>query len=281
MVMATKFSALKRTLLFQHQLLYKLYCMDIVIIGTGNTATVLGRKLRKAGHRIVQVYGRDNKEASELAYELGTESTNYWNVVNRNADLYILAVSDIAIEEIYQELRLTDKTIVHTAASVSKNILKDGSEHFGVFYPLQSLKKEVSHLPEIPIIIDASDEPTLQLLDGLAHTISDNVVEAGDEARAKLHLAAVVVNNFTNHLFTLIENYCKAEGIDFKLLLPLIKETTLRLNEVSPSTTQTGPAARGDGPTIEKHLALLHNHPQLYKVYQLFTKSIRQYSVGN
>jgi predicted short-subunit dehydrogenase-like oxidoreductase (DUF2520 family) len=250
--------------------------MDIVIIGTGNTATVLGKKLVSAGHRILQVYGRDNKEASSLAYELGTESTNYWNVVNRNADLYILAVSDIAIEEIFQELHLADKTIVHTAASVSKNILKEGSGHFGVFYPLQSLKKEVGHLPEMPIIIDASDKPTMEMLEGLGHSISDRVVEAGDEMRVKLHLAAVVVNNFTNHLFALTEAYCKEEGLDFNLLLPLIKETAARLSNTSPSSTQTGPAARNDQPTIEKHLVLLQKYPQLQNVYQLFTESIGQ-----
>src|SRR5215216_6142522 len=118
--------------------------MDIVIIGTGNTATVLGRKLKEAGHRVVQVYGRDSKAASKLAYDLGTESTNYWNVVNRDADIYIVAVSDIAIKEILAELRLPDKTIVHTAASVSKNILKNSATHFGVFYPLQSLIKETA-----------------------------------------------------------------------------------------------------------------------------------------
>lgn len=250
--------------------------MDIVIIGTGNTATVLGRKLRAAGHRIVQVYGRDNAEASELAYELDTESTNYWNVVNRNADLYILAVSDIAIEEVFKELQLSNKTVVHTAASVSMNILKNGAEHFGVFYPLQSLKKEIGHLPEIPIIIDASDKPTLAMLDVLAHTISDRVVEASDEMRIRLHLAAVVVNNFTNHLFALVEKYCKDEGLDFNLLLPLIKETTSRLHEISPSASQTGPAARGDKATIDKHLELLQNFPQLKNIYALFSESIMQ-----
>src|SRR6478672_5407545 len=98
--------------------------MKIVIIGTGNTATVLGRKLKAAGHKILQVFGRDTSAASKLAYELGTESTNYWNVVNRDADIYIIAVSDIAIADVLKELQLPDRTIVHTAASVSKNILR-------------------------------------------------------------------------------------------------------------------------------------------------------------
>ena len=250
--------------------------MNIVLIGTGNTATVLGRKLKKAGHRILQVFGRDSRAASELAYELDTESTNYWNVVNRSADIYILAVSDIAVEEVFQELQLSDKTVVHTAASVPLNVLEGKTEHYGVFYPLQSLKKEIGHLPEIPIIIDASDKKTLHLLDVLAHTISDRVVVASDETRVKLHLSAVMVNNFTNHLYALIEKYCKEEGLDFYLLLPLIKETSLRLEDASPSKTQTGPAVRNDAVTIEKHLALLERYPQLKKIYELFTESILQ-----
>jgi predicted short-subunit dehydrogenase-like oxidoreductase (DUF2520 family) len=248
--------------------------MEIVIIGTGNTATVLGRKLKAAGHRIVQVFGRDSSAASKLAYELGTESTNYWNVVNRDADLYILAVSDIAIEEVLKELQLPDKTIVHTAASVSKDILKNAAHHFGVFYPLQSLKKEVGYLPEIPIVIDASDDATLKELEVLGHTISERVVEAGDGQRLKLHLAAVIVNNFVNHLYALAEEYCKKEGIDFYLLLPLIEETAGRLKEIPPSQSQTGPALRNDRNTIEKHLQLLDNYPQLRKIYELLTESI-------
>jgi predicted short-subunit dehydrogenase-like oxidoreductase (DUF2520 family) len=248
--------------------------MNIVIIGTGNTATVLGRKLKAAGHNIVQVFGRDTSAASRLAYELNTESTNYWNVVNRDADLYILAVSDIAIREILEELQLPGKTIVHTAASVSKNILKDTTHHFGVFYPLQSLKKEMSHLPDIPIIIDAGDESTLKELEFLAHSISDQVVEAGDEERMKLHLGAVIVNNFVNHLYALAEAYCNNEGLDFTLLHPLIKETADRIYHVSPSQTQTGPALRNDRETIEKHIELLKKYPHLKKIYETFTESI-------
>lgn len=248
--------------------------MNIVIIGTGNTATVLGRKLKAAGHEIVQVFGRDTKAASDLAYELDTESTNYWNIVNRSADIYILAVSDIAIEEVLQELQLQGKTIVHTAASVSKNVLQSATRHFGVFYPLQSLKKDIGYIPDIPIVIDASDEPTLKELDVLAHSISEKVIEANDEQRLKLHLAAVFCNNFVNHLYVLTEQFCKKEGIDFFMLIPLIKETAARLESISPALSQTGPAIRNDLNTIEKHREVLNQYPQLKKIYDQFTESI-------
>jgi predicted short-subunit dehydrogenase-like oxidoreductase (DUF2520 family) len=248
--------------------------MDIVIIGTGNTATILGRKLVQARHRILQVYGRDSMAASELAYILDTESTNYWSMVNRTADLYIVAVSDIAIEEVIKELELPEKTMVHTAAAVSMDVLKKGSSHHGVFYPLQSLKKEDGHLPEIPIIIDASDEKTLEELSRLAGSISEHVIRAGDDQRLKIHLAAVFVNNFVNHLYVLAEDFCRKEGIDFSLLHPLIQETALRVKNFPPSKAQTGPATRGDAATMEKHRSLLVKHPELERFYELFSASI-------
>lgn len=250
--------------------------MDIVIIGTGNTASVLGKKLFNAGHRIVQVYGRDSNAASKLAYEVGTESTNYYNVITRSADLYLVAVSDSAVAEVADELQLTGQLVVHTAASVPLQVLEGRASHYGVFYPLQSLKQEVEQLPDIPIIIDASDKWTLDMLDVLAHTISSRVYAAGDQMRLKLHLAAVMVNNFTNHLFALVENYCKQEDLDFTLLLPLIQETAVRLNDLPAAKTQTGPAVRNDAVTINKHLDLLQKYPQLKKLYGLFTESIRQ-----
>ena len=248
--------------------------MEIVIIGTGNTATVLGRKFKAAKHNVVQIFGRDAAAASALAQVLGAESTSNLNALYRDADIYLVAVSDKAIEEIAKVLPMTGKTVVHTAASVSKEVLKDAA-HYGVFYPLQSLRKETTHLPDIPVIIDASDKETLSLLKNLAHSISDKVSEGSDEMRAKLHLAAVFTNNFVNHLYVLAEKYCTKEGIDYQFLLPLIRETAERMDILSPAQVQTGPAVRGDDATINRHLELLKSYPELKAFYGLFTESMR------
>jgi predicted short-subunit dehydrogenase-like oxidoreductase (DUF2520 family) len=250
--------------------------MDIVIIGTGNAATVLGHKLKAVGHAIVQIFGRNASAASELAYELDTESTAYWSVVNRHADIYIVAVSDIAIAEIIRELQLPDKTVVHTAAAVSKHILQPASSNYGVLYPLQSLKKSAAVLPDIPIIIDASDDQTLNQITVLASSISERVVKGSDEERLKLHLAAVFCNNFVNHIYVLMQQYCRDENLDFNLLKPLILETVTRIETTAPENAQTGPAIRHDTTTITKHLELLQQHPQLKAFYNLFTQSIGQ-----
>jgi predicted short-subunit dehydrogenase-like oxidoreductase (DUF2520 family) len=73
-----------------------------------------------------------------------------------------------------------------------------------------------------------------------------------------------------------MEEFCKKEGLDFKLLVPLIQETAQRLDTMSPAQAQTGPAIRNDTATIEKHLALLNNNPSLKMLYQALTQSIQQ-----
>ncbi|MBC7873935.1 MAG: DUF2520 domain-containing protein, partial [Ferruginibacter sp.] len=219
--------------------------MDIVIIGSGNVAAVLGRKFKSAGHTILQIYSRNASAATELAYEWDTESTNYKILINKTADLYLIAVADDAIKDVVDQLKLPGKVVAHTAAAVPKEILKNVSDHYGVFYPLQSLRKEMTSLPDIPVFFDGSDDLSSRTLSNLAHSIAkDNVVQAGDDERLKLHVAAVVVSNFVNHLYTLAADYCRKEGLDFKQLLPLIEETASGLHKISPRDAQTGPAIR-------------------------------------
>jgi len=251
--------------------------MNIVLMGSGNVAAVLGRKFKIAGHSILQVVSRNTSTASKLAYEWGTESTSYLSLINKNADVYIIAISDDAIADFVKDLKLPGKIVAHTAASVSKEVLRNVSSHYGVFYPLQSLRKDMTALPDIPVFFDGNDETTKGKLELLARSISsEQVGTASDEQRLKLHVAAVLVGNFTNHMYALAEEYCRKEGLDFKQLLPLIEETALRAKNISPRQAQTGPAIRHDKETLQKHLELLKDHPQLKNIYILLTESIQQ-----
>ncbi len=251
--------------------------MKIVILGSGNAAAVLGRKFKAAGHEIVQIYSRNAAAASELAYEWDTESTNYKSMIQKNADVYLFAVNDNAITEVADNLHLPGKVVAHTAASVPASILEHVSDHYGVFYPLQSLRKEVINLPDVPVFFDGHDDTAKRVLSQLAQSISpSSTAVAGDEDRLKLHVAAVVVSNFVNHMYALAEEYCRKEGLAFKQLLPLIHETAERIKTVSPKTVQTGPALRQDKETIKKHLELLNDHPNLKNIYISLTESIQQ-----
>jgi predicted short-subunit dehydrogenase-like oxidoreductase (DUF2520 family) len=135
----------------------------------------------------------------------------------------------------------------------------------------------LNYSPVIPFLIDGNNNVTREIIFRLASSISKSVAIAGDEARLKYHLSAVIVSNFTNHLFALAKEYCDKNKIDFNLFLPLIEETVNRLHYHEPSETQTGPATRGDDSTIQKHLQLLNDFPQLKNIYEVMSESIKDF----
>jgi len=248
--------------------------MEMVIIGSGNVATVLGHRFREAGHRIRQVYSREADHAARLGEELGCDAVSRWEALSRDADVYLVALSDDAVRGLGEHVSLPGKLVLHTAGAVSRKVLLDVSVNSGVLYPLQSLRRELRPYPEIPILIDANLEEDRERIASLARSISGQAMEADDEQRLKLHLAAVLVNNFTNHLYTLAAGYCQAEGVDFSMLLPLIRTTAERLSVSAPAEAQTGPAKRGDLATIQRHVELIDNYKDIKEVYVLMTHQI-------
>lgn len=249
--------------------------MRIVIIGTGNVASVLGRKFLAAEHEVIQVCGRNALYTAELADALSATYTTNFKQPDQTGDLYVLAVSDGAIAGIAADLRLDKKLVVHTAGSVSKEVLSTISKNYGVLYPVQSLRREIHILPDIPFLVDGNTEDDLALITDFACSLSNQVQQAGDEQRLKLHVAAVMVSNFTNHLYALAQDYCLQEKVDFNMLLPLITAMADRLFEYAPADVQTGPAIRNDEATIQKHLEILQQHDSLKVLYSMFTKSIQ------
>jgi predicted short-subunit dehydrogenase-like oxidoreductase (DUF2520 family) len=164
--------------------------------------------------------------------------------------------------------------VVHTAGAVSMNILQKLSENYGVLYPLQSVSKSNSTIPQIPFIIEGNNEHMRSFLRYFAATLSNMVDELDEERRLRLHAAAVIVNNFTNYLYNVAKDFCDKEKIDFDLLKPLITETAERIKDNSPADVQTGPAIRKDIVTLDKHLRLLSAYPKLRTMYMRMTDGI-------
>jgi predicted short-subunit dehydrogenase-like oxidoreductase (DUF2520 family) len=255
----------------------------IVIIGSGNVATILAKKIQKSqDYSVVEIVARNPITGKNLAENIGTSLCTQLESINRNADIYIISVQDQALPQIAIQLEKfipKDKTIVHTTGSVSIEILKSLSSNIGVIYPLQSIKSSSDLNIEIPLFIDANNEHTKVKLSNLAKEISTKVDFANDEKRLKLHIAAVIVSNFSNYLFALGEDFCKKENIGFEYLLPLIDETVHRMQNASPSNMQTGPAIRKDQNTIALHKEILQkeNQSEILEVYSYLTEKIQQH----
>lgn len=251
--------------------------MNVVLIGSGNVAWNLGRLVKQPGHDIVQIMARNGKTGTELAYELDTESASYWSILKRDADIYIICVNDDALPEVARELgelKLKKGLVLHTSGTVPVDVLRGSSSKYGVLYPLQSLRYGAKDLPEIPFLVEGKDEDTTVAIKSFAHTLTANIKAVSTEQRQKMHLAAVLVNNFANFLFIQAEEWCIKNNLDFRQLIPLIRETGLRMDAGNPKGLQTGPAIRNDVTTIDLHRKLLADDPELLGLYDRFTKGI-------
>lgn len=246
----------------------------VVMAGTGNASTVLGRLVLRSGHSIVRVCGRDPVKAGRLAEEWGSEASTSFDLTEVDADLCIVAVSDRALKDCGRWLRVGGALTVHTAGSVEMGVLRSSAQRHGVLYPLQSLNANASAPTQIPFLVDGCTEEVCSFVSGFARSLSPLVSLADDRARADTHLAAVMSSNFINHLLALTEDLCRSRGVSFSTLRPLLNETLERAFRDSPSEVQTGPAARNDLETVGEHLRKLEDMPAIRETYLALTKSI-------
>lgn len=249
--------------------------MKISIIGSGNVATHLVKAFVASGHEIVQVCSRNLQHAEELAAQAGAQAVNRINQLNDTAGLYIISVSDDAISQTASEFPFQDKLLVHTSGTTDAEVLKSRSESYGVFYPLQTFSKQKDvDFDTVPLLVEGNTDGVTKTLLKLGGDISGRVLHVDSEGRQRIHLAAVFACNFSNHFYALAEDILNRGGLEFDLIRPLILETALKVQSFSPSAVQTGPAARRDYATINKHLKTLEDTPGLQALYEKVTESI-------
>ena len=233
--------------------------MKIAMIGRGRVATHMSKALLKAGNGVVSVNSRTLEELPQ------------------DADVYIIAVKDSALQDVIRQLTNLLKTkndaplIVHTAGSMPLSVFEGYAENGGVFYPMQtfSMEREVD-FREIPLFIEGKDKRIREL----AESISEHVYELSSDDRKYLHLAAVFACNFTNHCYTLAAEVLEKKGLPFDVMLPLVDETARKVHELHPHEAQTGPAVRGDENVMNAQAALLDGRNK--EIYELLSKSIQE-----
>lgn len=250
---------------------------SVVFIGAGNVATSLSRAL-KGRRNIIQVYSHTRVHAKALGEKLNCSYTTNLQKIVSDADQYIIAVKDDALKMVCKELRLPGKLVIHTSGSTEIGVLRNISNKNGVIWPMYSFSGKANLSSGTPFFIEASDNITKKELTALVKDLEGKPYYIDSEKRLMLHMAAVFVNNFPNHLFTIAEAICNEVKTPFSLFFPLAQETINNLEKQSPVLSQTGPASRNDRLTIKKHLALLSgdkNMKATYKeIYKVLTHSI-------
>ena len=247
---------------------------SITIIGSGNVATHLAKKLFHQGFTVNEVYSKSIENATILASSVKAKPCNNLEQISATSDIYIICIKDDYIREVVKNFPFKNKLVVHTSGSVSIDDLNE-FDNFGIFYPLQTCSKEKEvNMFLVPFCIEANNKNKEQLLIELGEKISKNVYLINSEQRKKVHLAAVFACNFTNYMYQIANNITRNNDIDFDILKPLILETAKKIQKNTPISMQTGPAKRKDEAVIKKHMELLSETPEYQEIYQLITENI-------
>ncbi len=249
--------------------------LKILLAGAGNMAWHLGPALQQAGYQVVQVYNRTLESAEKLGTMMGIPYTNSIAELSQDADMVLLSVSDEAIAPILENIQGQYTYMVHSSGSIPAAVFEGKAEHYGVFYPLMTFTVyRPLDFSSIPMYLESSSPGIQKVIEGMATSLSDRVYHIPFEKRKKLHLAAVIATNFSNHMYHLAGEYLAGEGLDFEMLKPVIRETAAKVMEMDPASAQTGPASRNDSAVVRVHIDLLKDHPELQKIYTFVSDSI-------
>jgi len=250
----------------------------ITLVGAGNVAHWIVQRLQDSSRfPITQVYSRNISHARKLADALSSEAVDDLAALNPDNRIFLFAVSDDAYPVVLPQLPFVLPLALMTSGTVSCRCLQNHAAAYGVVYPLQTFTKsqDMGKL-DAPMCIESDFLGEWKpLVWELARELSPHCHEVSEAQRARLHLAAVFACNFSNAMFTIAHKLLEEKGLPFEMLLPILHQTVDKLESLTPSEAQTGPAARRDTSVMQAHLDSLEND-SLREIYCLMSDLIIQ-----
>ena len=248
--------------------------MRVVVIGSGNVAESLAQAIAEAESlELVQVFARNEERGRKVA---GLAQTEWSGSDLAEADLYLISVSDNAVAEVAKSLPIPEGAVVaHTAGCCTLDSLAPHT-HRAVFYPFQtfSVGRKVDFAKGY-IFLEGATDHALQVVEEVAHTLTENVLPADTARRAVIHLSGVFACNFANAMYANAAEVLAKEGLPFDIVAPVIEETAKKVVESKdPALSQTGPARRGDSQTLERHRKMLADEPRKSDIYDKISEDI-------
>lgn len=239
-------------------------------VGAGTTGTALAVRLSQKGWPVVGVASRTLTSAQRLSHLV--PNCQVYHTAQELADVaemvFLTTPDDVIAEVCSQVCWHEGQSVLHCSGAHSVDILEPARRlgaSVGSFHPLQTfadVKQALANLPGSTFALEAQ-EPLLETLKELTQLLSGNwvVLKPGD--KVLYHVAAVFACNYLVTLVKAALDLWQDFGVSPKeatrALLPLIRGTINNIENIGLPDCLTGPVARGDVRTIERHLMALES----------------------
>jgi len=267
--------------------------MKVGFVGAGKVGRALGRDFYQKGMTISGYFSLDLSHAQFAATETASKAYTKINALMRESDIIFLTVNDDAIQPVVRTLMtvseacFNEKIIAHTSGVHASDILKPLDKLGAALYAVHPLQAFASVAQALTLLggtvfsvegtglSSTNGEPTAlneageRMLNFMAKTAYDFFVMKSED-KARYHAAAVISSNYLvatiDFALSQFEKIGCSKAFAMKALFPLIQGTIDNIDRFGTVDALTGPIARGDVHTIEKHLDCLNTEEQsLYR----------------
>ena len=264
--------------------------VDIAFIGAGKVGCSLARYLAcDGGVRLAGFFSRSAEHAREAAAFAGGVAFDSLGAAVAAADVVFVTTPDAAIAGVGRELAragggsLAGKIVAHCSGATPSSAL-DACRGVGAcvasLHPLYAVSSRFDSWRELASCTFAveGDECACDLLGSIVRELGAAVVKIDGTQKARYHAAAVMASNLVVGLYDMAVSELVTCGFDHagaeRALAPLFLGNARHVAEDGPANALTGPAARGDEATIERHLSCLGGDTRA--VYELLTQRCRE-----
>ncbi len=254
----------------------------VAILGPGKVGTAVGHLLRSAGYEIVALASRSAETCNRALPYTGGRIFSTFAEAALQARTILITVSDDAIRDVCQAIApkgLKEKKVIHMSGAGGLDLLEPArlaGASVGCIHPIQTFAGVDSAIETLPgTTFGITADPAIR--DWAVRLVKDLggrpfFVSPAD--KPLYHAAACMASNYLVALMNMVEDIYGALGLgrdeSFQAFWPLVRGTIRNIEDQGTLRSLTGPVARGDAGTIEKHLeAFRERLPALLDAYCL------------
>jgi predicted short-subunit dehydrogenase-like oxidoreductase (DUF2520 family) len=260
----------------------KKYFNNFVIIGLGMVGTAIGYLLKKAGYEIVAIADKSAAALQRAQSYTGGKAYRKPQEILREADCILITTPDDIILSVCKDIALSPlikgKYIFHMSGAGGLDLLepaKKAGAAVASIHPLQSfssIDQAIQNIPGSYFGITA-DKKAEMLAKKIVRDLGGFPLLISAAQKPLYHAAACVASNYLVSLMSVVESIYQAIGLTEKeakkAYLPLVYGSLKNIERAGSINALTGPIARGDFGTLQKHLvAIDETLPQYSSLYR-------------
>ncbi|MGO8794963.1 MAG: DUF2520 domain-containing protein [Candidatus Sulfotelmatobacter sp.] len=253
----------------------------MAIVGAGNLASALAASLRDAGYTIEQIIARGPgpslQRARWLAREVGA-SVAAATRARILAGVVWFCVPDSAIAGAAESLAAAadwkGRVALHSSgalAAAELDRLRLAGAAVASVHPMMTfVRGSRPSLKDVPFAVEG-DARALRMARAIVRDLHGQTFRVRRDQKDAYHAWGMFASPLFDALLAVAERVAEAAGTPRKAvrerMLPILRQTLNNYGRMGAAESFSGPIARGDVATVEKHLRVLRNLPGAREVY--------------